>query len=204
VALIVADDFKNAAAALGALRNTVGAQFNLIDTSVDKFCWVVDFPLFEYDATEKRWIACHHPFTAPKDEHVELLRGDQNTSLNTAQAKAYDLVCNGYEIAGGSIRIHNSETQALMFKNLGLTEEQAKTKFGYFIEALSYGTPPHGGIAWGVDRLIMILCNTDAIRDVIAFPKTAKAQCLMSESPSPVDRHQLLELGIRVVTKDQQ
>jgi len=203
VALIVADDFKNAASALGALRNTVGAQFNLIDKSVDKFCWVVDFPLFDYDAQEKRWIACHHPFTAPKDEHVEMLRGDTNTSLNNAQAKAYDLVCNGYEIAGGSIRIHNSETQALMFKNLGLSEEQAKTKFGYFIEALSYGTPPHGGIAWGVDRLIMILCNTDAIRDVIAFPKTAKAQCLMSESPSPVDRHQLLELGIRLVTKDQ-
>ncbi len=204
VALIVADDFKNASAALGALRNAVGAQFNLIDTKEDKFCWVVDFPLFEYDAQEKRWIACHHPFTAPKDEHVALLQQANNESLTKAQAKAYDLVCNGYEIAGGSIRIHNSETQALMFKNLGLSQEDAKNKFGYFIEALSYGTPPHGGIAWGVDRLIMILCNTDAIRDVIAFPKTAKAQCLMSESPSAVDRHQLLELGIRLNTKEKE
>lgn len=201
VALIVADDFKNAVSALGALRNAVGAQFGLIDTSVDKFCWVVDFPLFDYDAQEKRWVACHHPFTMPKDEHVQYLQKGDNESLGKALAKAYDLVCNGYEIAGGSIRIHNSEVQSLMFKSLGLSPEDAKTKFGYFIEALTYGTPPHGGIAWGVDRLIMILCNTDAIRDVIAFPKTAKAQCLMSESPSVVDRHQLLELGIRLNTK---
>lgn len=201
VALIVADDFKNACDALGALRIAAGNQFALIDKTKDAFCWVVDFPLFDYDPQEKRWVACHHPFTAPKDEHLKLLQGSDSESLTKAQAKAYDLVCNGYEIAGGSIRIHNSEVQALMFKSLGLSDEDAKNKFGYFIEALSYGTPPHGGIAWGVDRLIMILCNTEAIRDVIAFPKTAKAQCLMSESPSVVDKHQLIELGIRLAPK---
>jgi aspartyl-tRNA synthetase len=200
VAIVVADDYKNACDALGALRIAVGQQYNLIDTTVDKFCWVVDFPLLDYDGQGKRWVACHHPFTMPKDDHLALMKAGDNESLGKAQAKAYDLVCNGYEIAGGSIRIHNSEVQALMFKSLGMSQEDAKEKFGYFMEALSYGTPPHGGIAWGVDRLIMILCNTDAIRDVIAFPKTAKASCLMSESPSPVDRHQLLELGIRVIT----
>lgn len=198
MALVIADDYKNTCSALGALRIQVGKQFHLLDLSKDRFCWIVDFPLLEYDAQEKRWVACHHPFTMPKDEHVEwMLKGD-NESLTKVQAKAYDLVCNGEEIAGGSIRIHNSEVQSLMFKALGLTDEQAKEKFGYFIEALSYGTPPHGGIAWGLDRLVTILCNTDAIRDVIAFPKTAKAVCLMSESPSSVDRHQLLELGIRL------
>jgi aspartyl-tRNA synthetase len=200
VAIVVADDYKNACDALGALRIAIGQQFDLIDTTEDKFCWVVDFPLLDYDGQGKRWVACHHPFTMPKDDHVALMHKGDNESLGKAQAKAYDLVCNGYEIAGGSIRIHNSDVQALMFKSLGMSNEDAKEKFGYFMEALSYGTPPHGGIAWGVDRLIMILCNTDAIRDVIAFPKTAKASCLMSESPSPVDRHQLLELGIRVVT----
>lgn len=200
-ALIVADDFAKACSALGALRIAAGNQFEFIDKSKDAFCWVVDFPLFDYDANEKRWVACHHPFTMPKDEHLDYLKNGDNDNLGKAQAKAYDLVCNGYEIAGGSIRIHNSEVQALMFKSLGLSDEDAKTKFGYFIEALSYGTPPHGGIAWGVDRLIMILCGTDAIRDVIAFPKTAKAQCLMSESPSAVDKHQLIELGIRLAPK---
>lgn len=204
MAIVVADDYVNACAALGALRIAVGQQYELIDTSEDKFCWVIDFPLFDYDPQGKRWVACHHPFTMPKDDHVALMAKGDNESLGKAQAKAYDLVCNGYEIAGGSIRIHNSETQALMFKSLGLSPEDAKEKFGYFIEALSYGTPPHGGIAWGVDRLIMILCNTDAIRDVIAFPKTAKATCLMSESPSPVDRHQLLELGIRLAGKEKE
>lgn len=204
LAILVADDYKNACAALGALRIQVGKQFKLIDTTQDRFCWVVDFPLLEYDAQEKRWVACHHPFTQPKDEHVDLMLKGDNESLTQVQAKAYDLVCNGEEIAGGSIRIHNSEIQSLMFKALGLTFEQAKEKFGYFIEALNYGTPPHGGIAWGLDRLVTILCNTDAIRDVIAFPKTAKATCMMSETPSTVDRHQLLDLGIRVVTKDKE
>ena len=173
-------------------------RYNLIDTSKDVFCWVTDFPLLDYDEQDKRWVACHHPFTQPKNEHVATLAEGDSQKLGAVQAKAYDLVCNGHELAGGSIRIHSQKVQSAMFTALGLSPEEAKEKFGFFIEALSYGTPPHGGIAWGLDRLTMILCGTDAIRDVIAFPKTAKAQCMMSESPSPVDRHQLIELGLRL------
>lgn len=198
VALLVADDYANACSALGALRNVIGEQYELIDKSVDKFCWVVDFPLFEYDPQEKRYIACHHPFTMPKDEDVPLLVQGDNESMKKVMAKAYDLTCNGFEIAGGSIRIHQSDVQSLVFKALGFTPEAAKEKFGFFLEALKYGTPPHGGIAWGVDRLVMILAGTSAIRDVIAFPKTAKAMDLMADAPSLVDQHQLLELGIRL------
>lgn len=200
--LMVSDTESIVSRALGNLRNILGEQYDLIDKSKDVFCWVVNFPLLEYDDKEKRWAACHHPFTMPKDEHVEMLKSGKAAELAKVQAKAYDLVCNGNELAGGSIRIHNQETQSAMFAALGLTEEQAKYKFGYFVEALSYGTPPHGGIAWGLDRLVMILAGTDAIRDVIAYPKTAKAQCLMSESPSLVDNHQLLELGIAVLKKE--
>lgn len=199
--LIVSDSEGIVSRALGNLRNILGEQFELLDKSKDLFCWVVNFPLLEYDDKEKRWAACHHPFTMAKDEHIEMLKGGKASELGKVQAKAYDLVCNGNEIAGGSIRIHNQDIQSAMFRALGLSEEQAKYKFGYFIEALSYGTPPHGGIAWGLDRLVMILAGTDAIRDVIAYPKTAKAQCLMSETPSQVDSHQLLELGIAVIKK---
>lgn len=196
--LMVSDTKSVVSRSLGSLRNTLGEQFDLIDKSKDVFCWVVNFPLLDYDEKEKRWAACHHPFTMTKDDHVELLKSGDNAKLGSIQAKAYDLVCNGNELAGGSIRIHDQEIQTAMFKALGLSEEQAKQKFGYFVEALTYGTPPHGGVAWGLDRLVMILAGTDAIRDVIAYPKTAKAQCLMSESPSEVDRHQLLELGIKL------
>ena len=195
---MVSDTWAVVSRSLGNLRNHLGAQYNLVDTSKDIFCWVTDFPLLDYDEAEKRWVACHHPFTQPKDQDIAIMEKGEFTELGKVRAKAYDLVCNGHELAGGSIRIHSQKVQSSMFKALGLSDDEAKEKFGFFIEALQYGTPPHGGIAWGLDRLSMILCGTDAIRDVIAFPKTAKAQCLMSETPSAVDRHQLLELGLRL------
>lgn len=196
--LVVADDFDPACAALSTLRLQLGRELNLIDTSKDAFLWVLDFPLLEYSPDEKRWVARHHPFTAPKDDGVQDLLSMNESKFGGLLAKAYDLVCNGYEIAGGSIRIYRNEIQQAMFKVLGMSPEETQLKFGFFLEALKYGTPPHGGIAWGMDRLVMILCNTEAIREVIAFPKTAKASCLMSNAPSEVNRDQLIELGIRL------
>lgn len=198
LALIVADKFETTCAALSTLRNELGRELKLIDESKDAFLWVVDFPLLEYSAEEKRWAARHHPFTSPSDESMEKLIKGVQSDYPGLLAKAYDLVCNGYEIAGGSIRIHRNEVQQAMFNVLGLTKEETERKFGFFLEALKFGTPPHGGIAWGLDRLVMILCGTDAIREVIAFPKTTKAACLMSEAPSSVDEKQLNELGIRL------
>jgi aspartyl-tRNA synthetase len=195
---VIADDFDITCAALALLRTEVGRELKLIDESQFKFLWVVDFPLLEYDPEGKRWAARHHPFTSPKDEQLGILLDRDEKKYPTLLAKAYDLVCNGYEIAGGSIRIYRQQVQKAMFEALGLSEEETRHKFGFFIEALSYGTPPHGGIAWGVDRLVMLLCGTDAIRDVMAFPKTAKASDLMAEAPSSVTREQLLELGIRL------
>jgi aspartyl-tRNA synthetase len=197
-AFIVADAWETTCGALAALRLHLGRELGLIDESQDRFLWVVDFPLFEYDAENKRWAARHHPFTSPQNQFMDDLVKGNESRFGELLAKAYDLVCNGHEIGGGSVRIHRSEVQQAMFRALGFSMEDAKDKFGFFMEALQYGTPPHAGIAWGVDRLVMILANTDAIRDVIAFPKTAKATDLMSEAPNAVSREQLIELGIRL------
>jgi aspartyl-tRNA synthetase len=199
--LIVADEFERACTVLGHLREELADELDLIPKDDFKFAWVVDFPLLQYDEDEERWVARHHPFTAPTDETLELLMSGEDKGLGEVKAKAYDLVCNGHEIGGGSIRIHRQEIQKAMFKALGMSPEEAQEKFGFFLEALSYGTPPHGGIAWGVDRAIMLLCKTDAIREVIAFPKTTKAYCLMSKSPSLVDESQLAELGVQLDAK---
>lgn len=196
---IVADDFSVTCAALSTLRLHLAAELNAINTSSDSFLWVVDFPLLEYAPDEKRWVACHHPFTAPKDEDLDSMVHRRENEYSKLKAKAYDFICNGNEIAGGSIRIHRGDIQRAMFDALGMSEDEIKLKFGFFIEALTYGTPPHGGIAWGLDRLVMILCGTEAIREVIAFPKTAKATDLMAEAPSQVARAQLIELGIRLI-----
>ncbi len=179
---------------LGALRVKLGKELELYSKDDYALLWVVDFPAFEYSEEEQRFVATHHPFTMPKDEDVDKLITDKAHCYS----KAYDIVINGYEAGGGSIRIHDGEVQKKMFEALELTDEQIKTKFGFFVDALKYGTPPHGGIAFGLERWIMILSGTDNIRDVIAFPKTASGNDLMSECPNVVDKDQLDELGIKL------
>ena len=191
--LIISDKKNVTKQALGALRLKLGRDLNLISKNYE-LLWVVDFPSFEYSEEEERYVACHHPFTSPKDSDVDKLLTDKANCYS----KAYDIVINGYEAGGGSIRIHDQEVQNKMFEALELTEEQIKEKFGFFVEALKYGTPPHGGLALGLDRLVMLLTDTDNIRDVIAFPKTASANDLMSECPNVVDEKQLKELGIKI------
>lgn len=197
--LIVADKYNVTKTALGELRIKLARDLDLIDKNDYKLLWIVDFPSFEYSEEEGRFVACHHPFTAPKDEDIDKLLTDKANCYS----KAYDIVINGYEAGGGSIRIHKADVQAKMFEALGFTLEQAKEKFGFFLEAFNYGTPPHGGLALGLDRLTMLMLGTDNIRDVIAFPKTASASCLMSECPNLVDDKQLQELGINITEKGQ-
>lgn len=191
---IVANKKSIVKTSLGALRVKLGKELELIDPDDYKLLWVVNFPVFEYSEEENRYMACHHPFTAPHDSDVDRLM----TNPGVCKAKAYDIVINGYEAGGGSIRIHNAETQKKMFEALGFTPEAAREKFGFFIDAFQYGTPPHGGLAFGLDRLTMLLSKTENIRDVIAFPKTASASDLMSEAPNIVDEKQLKELGIKI------
>ena len=194
--LIVSDKYNIVKQSLGALRIHLAKKLNLISNNYE-LLWVVDFPSFEYSEEENRYVACHHPFTAPKDSDVDKLLTDKAHCYS----KAYDIVINGYEVGGGSIRIHDQEIQKKMFEALELTEEQIQEKFGFFVEALKYGTPPHGGLAIGLDRLVMLLSETENIRDVIAFPKTASANDLMSECPNVVDEAQLKELGIKIEEK---
>lgn len=192
--LIVSGPYNIVKNSLGALRCKLARDLDLIKKDDYKLLWIVDFPSFEYSEEEGRFMACHHPFTAPKDEDVDKLLKDKAK----VKSKAYDIVINGYEAGGGSIRIHDENIQETMFKALELSEEDIREKFGFFVDALKYGCPPHGGFALGLDRLTMILTGTDNIRDVIAFPKTASATDLMCECPSNVDEQQLNELGLAI------
>lgn len=185
-------------ASLGALRLEIAKRLELIDQTKFDVLWVTDFPLLEWDEEENRYVACHHPFTSPKDEDIPLL----DTDPVKARAKAYDMVINGYEAGGGSIRIHSSELQEKMFETIGFTPEQAHERFGYFIDAFKFGTPPHGGLAYGLDRLVMLMTGTTNIRDVIAFPKVQTAACLMTDAPNIVDEKQLQELHIRTSAEE--
>ena len=191
--VFIADTPKIVADALAHLRLALGKQLNLIDESKNAFIWITEFPLVEYDETEKRYTAMHHPFTAPREEDLGKFESDPGS----IKARAYDLVLNGNEIGGGSIRIHQKEVQEKMFKLLGIGQEEAETKFGFLLDALKYGAPPHCGIAMGLDRVTMLLSGAGSIRDVIAFPKTQKATCLMTQAPSEVDPKQLRELKLK-------
>jgi len=189
-----ADTTKVVNEALGALRQKVGHDKGHLDGRAWAPLWVVDFPMFEQDEDSGRWNALHHPFTSPKDGHEALLETDPGACLS----KAYDMVLNGWEVGGGSVRIHKQDVQANVFKALNISDEEAQEKFGFLLEALQYGAPPHGGLAFGLYRLVTLMAGAESIRDVIAFPKTQKAQCLMTHAPSAVDEKQLRELHIRV------
>ena len=194
VIFIVADKKKVVAAALGALRLRIGKDLDLINKDDFKFLWVVDFPMFDYDEEEQRYKAEHHPFTSIKAEDLDKFLAGQTEDIRT---NTYDLVLNGSEIGGGSIRIFNPKIQSMVFDRLGLSQEEAKAKFGFFIDAFKYGAPPHGGLAFGIDRWLMVMLKEESIRDVIPFPKTNKGQCLMTEAPNTVDEKQLEELFIK-------
>jgi aspartyl-tRNA synthetase len=202
--LIVSGKPKVVAASLGALRNEIAKRENLIPANVYAPLWVTEFPMFEFHEEDGRYDSMHHPFTSPVDEDLELLEraveGGETNLLSQIRTKAYDPIINGVEMASGSIRIHRRDVQRLVFKALGMTTEEARERFGFFLDALEYGTPPHGGIAPGIDRMMMVLAGTDNMRDVIAFPKTASAADLMIDAPGEVDPEQLDELHLRVVS----
>ncbi len=193
--LLISDVWTKAYNILGSLRLEMARRLNLIDEKKNNLLWVTDFPMFEFDEAEKRYVAMHHPFTSPKPEDVHMLDSDPAK----ARARAYDLVLNGSEIAGGSIRIHDRAMQSKVFNLLGIDDEHAKRKFGFMLDAFRYGAPPHGGIAFGFDRICMLLTGGKSIRDVIAFPKTTSAMSLMDDSPSDVDVKQLQELHIKII-----
>jgi aspartyl-tRNA synthetase len=195
--LVGVDQPDPVAMGMGILRVEMARQLELIDAKAQRFLWVTGFPLMEYDAHARRYVSLHHPFTSPVDEDMALL----DKEPGRVKAKAYDLVLNGYEVGGGSIRIHDSALQAKIFQKLSLSDEEARDRFGFFLDALQYGTPPHGGIALGVDRMVMIMARESSLREVIAFPKTASASDLMSGSPSPVPEEQVRELGILAMKK---
>ena len=197
VIFFCADKAKVVNDALGALRLKVGHEKGFLNGKAWEPLWVVDFPMFEYDAEDNRWVACHHPFTSPKDDHVHWLATDPGKCL----AKAYDLALNGWELGGGSVRIHRADIQEQVFKALGIGDEEARLKFGFLLDALKYGAPPHGGLAFGLDRIVTMMTGAESSRDVIAFPKTQRAQCLLTNAPSPVDEKQLRELHIRLRQK---
>jgi len=192
--LFVADEPAVVAASLGALRVHLGHRLGIVPENELNFCWVTEFPLFEYDVDEKRHVAIHHPFTSPRPEDLARLESEPLS----VRARAYDLVLNGIELGGGSIRIHRPDVQDRVFRMLGIGEEEAQLKFGFLLEALRYGAPPHGGIALGLDRFVRLLLGESSIRETIAFPKTQRAQCLMTGAPSPVDERQLRDLHIRL------
>ncbi len=196
--MIIADTWGVSCKALYGLRKRVGVDLKLYDPSEMHFSWIVQFPMFDHDADADRWNAMHHPFTAPLDEDLAAL----DTDPGKARAKAYDLIINGYEAGGGTIRIHDSETQSKVFGLLGMDEEDAKNRFGFLLDALQYGAPPHGGIALGIDRVVMLFAGLDNIRDCIAFPKTQKASDMMTEAPNVVDKIQLRELAIESTVED--
>jgi aspartyl-tRNA synthetase len=201
--LIVAGRKKVVTASLGALRNEVAKREQLIPTNLYSPLWVTEFPMFEYHEDDGRYYSMHHPFTSPLDEDLHLLEraveGGESELLGQIRTKAYDPVINGVELASGSIRIHRRDIQRLVFKALGMTTQEARARFGFFLDALEFGTPPHGGIAPGIDRLMMVLAGTDNMRDVIAFPKTASAADLMIDAPGEVDQKQLDELHLKIV-----
>jgi len=192
-----ADKEKVVNDALGALRVKIGHEKGHLNGADWMPVWVTDFPMFEYDDEAKRWTACHHPFTSPKDEHIELLETDPGKCL----AKAYDIALNGWEIGGGSVRIHRADVQEKVFRALNIGAEEAQIKFGFLLDALKFGAPPHGGLAFGLDRVVTLMTGADSIRDVIAFPKTQRAQCLLTDAPGEVDEIQLRDLHIRLRKK---